>query len=229
MEPEDINFTDCIASSIHDMKNSLNIQIEALETLAMKFHEKGDIATSKQLGLMAYEANRVNGYLIQTLCLYKMGKSIYPLNISEQSVKEMIDEVVFQYKPIMAIKGIDINVECDEDCSGYFDRDLIAGVLINALNNAYNYTSDKVLIVAKNIDGFLEIRVEDNGKGYPEDYFQKDAATNKGINFTSGSTGLGFYFSSRVAQLHKNRDVHGTLAIDNGGAYGGGCFILRLP
>ena len=31
MAQEDISFTDLIASSIHDMKNSLNVQISVLE------------------------------------------------------------------------------------------------------------------------------------------------------------------------------------------------------
>jgi hypothetical protein len=52
---------------------------------------------------------------------------------------------------------------------------------------------------------------------------------NKGVNFSSGSTGLGFYFSSQVAQLHQNQGLTGSLTIENGGAYGGGCFVVRLP
>jgi len=35
MPDEDISFNDLIASSIHDMKNSLNMQICALEKIAM--------------------------------------------------------------------------------------------------------------------------------------------------------------------------------------------------
>lgn len=229
MEEDDISIADVIASTIHDMKNSLNIQIESLESLATQYQSKDNDSINKQIWKMIYEANRMNGNLIQILCLYKMGKSIYPINISEQSVKEMISEVTSQYESIMHFKGIDLNIECDENCYGYFDRDLVAGVLINAINNAYNYTSDKIRIAAKLDGGFLEIRVEDNGKGYPESFFMGEVSANKGISFTTGSTGLGFYFSSHVASMHKNGDKRGTINIENGGTYGGGCFILRLP
>lgn len=229
MEQEDIDFSDFIASSIHDMKNSLNIQIGFLEKLMAECRDKVDGAMLGQLGHTIYEANRMNVNLIQILSLYKLGKSIYPIDIAEQSVKEVIEEVVLQNQSIMGYKGINVSVDCDEDCYWYFDRDLITGVLVNALNNAYNYTTDKIRVVARIRDGMLEMRVEDNGKGYPERLLQQNVAANKGISFSSGSTGLGFYFSSRVAAMHKNAGKQGGLAIENGGAFGGGCFVLTLP
>lgn len=230
MGQEEISFSDFIASSIHDMKNSLNMQIGSLEKIAIQCQRNGDTSSFEQLGHMIYEANRMNGNLIQILSLYKLGKSIYPIDISEQCVYEVLAEVVMQNKSIMDFKGISVSIACDEDYYWYFDRDLVTGVLINALNNAYNYTFDKIRIAAKIEGGFLEIRVEDNGRGYPESMLLgSGVTTNKGINFTSGSTGLGFYFSSRVANMHKNGANHGVLNIENGGAYGGGCFVIRLP
>lgn len=229
MEQEDIDFSDFIASSIHDMKNSLNIQIGFLEELMGACRDKVDGAMLGQLGHTIYEANRMNVNLIQILSLYKLGKSIYPVDIAEQSVNEVLEEVVLQNQSIMGYKGIAVSVACDEDCYWYFDRDLVTGVLVNALNNAYHYTTDKIRIAAQARDGMLEVRVEDNGKGYPESLLQENVAANKGISFSSGSTGLGFYFSARVAGMHRNAGKQGALSIENGGAYGGGCFVLTLP
>jgi hypothetical protein len=47
--------------------------------------------------------------------------------------------------------------------------------------------------------------------------------------FLTNSTGLGLYFSSEVAKMHKHRGQGGSIALENGGTLGGGCFILRLP
>ena len=41
--------------------------------------------------------------------------------------------------------------------------------------------------------------------------------------------GLGLYFALQVAQLHRNRGQHGSIRLENGGEYGGGCFVLLLP
>jgi signal transduction histidine kinase len=110
------------------------------------------------------------------------------------------------------------------------DRELVKGVLVNALNNAYHYTLDKIHIVAALENKRLELRVEDNGQGYPERMLlNQDLPTDQGVRFDTGSTGLGFYFSDQVARLHKNGSNRGSLAIENGGSLGGGCFVLRLP
>ena len=229
MEQEDINFSDFIASSTHDMKNSLNIQSGFLEELMVECRDKIDPAMLTRLGQMIYESSRMNVNLIQILSLYKLGKSIYPIDIAEQSVNELLDEIVMQNQAIMGYKGITLSVDCTGDCYWYFDRDLLTGVLINALNNAYNYTKDKIHIIAHVKDGMLEIRVEDNGRGYPKSMLLENVADNKGVSFSTGSTGLGFYFSSQVARSHKNAGKQGRLAIENGGTFGGGCFVLSLP
>lgn len=228
-EQEDANFSDFIASSIHDMKNSLNIQIGFLEELMKECQGKIDATMHSQLGHTIYETNRINVNLIHLLTLYKLGKSIYPLDIVEQSVNGLLEEVVLQNRSVMDYKGITVSMECDDDCYWYFDQDLVSGVLVNALNNAYRYTSDKIRIAAAIRDGVLEIRVEDNGQGYPEHLLQESITENKGISFSTGSTGLGLYFSSQVARMHKNAGKQGRLSIENGGAYGGGCCVLTLP
>lgn len=230
MAQEDISFTDLIASTIHDMKNSLNVQISELEKVAAQCRERGDTQTYTDLGRVIYQSNRMNSNLIQLLSLYKLGKSIYPIDISEHSIAELIEDGLMQSRSIMEFKGVTISVECDPGLYWYVDRDLITGVLTNALNNAYQYTADKILVAARVVNGMLELRIEDNGQGYPAHMLLPEGITAaKGINFLSGSTGLGFYFSSQVAGMHKNGQRHGTLSTENGGAFGGGCFVLRLP
>ena len=58
---------------------------------------------------------------------------------------------------------------------------------------------------------------------------RKEREAAGGVNFLTNSAGLGLYFSSEVAKMHRHRGRHGTLRLENGGRYGGGCFILRLP
>lgn len=230
MTDDDLGFTDFLASSIHDMKNSLNIQLGALEKVAHQCREHGDMQAYDSLGRVIFQASRMNVNLVQLLSLYKLGRSIYPIDICEQSVSEVIQEVLLQNKSIMDFKGIVISVDCADDCYWYIDRDLVTGILVNALNNAYNYTRDKINVVAKIEGKFLELRVEDNGNGYPSGMLRSgEVAADRGINFSNNSTGLGFYFSSQVAQLHKNDHLQGSLTIENGGLYGGGCFVVRLP
>lgn len=230
MSTEEISFTDLMASSIHDMKNSVNVQVHALEKIANDAKLRGDLEAFNSLVLVIAQAHRMNANLIQLLSLYKFGKSTYPLDIAEQSVTELVSEALLQTRSVLEFKGISVEVDCAPDCYWYFDHDLMTGVLLNALNNALNYTHDKICLRARVADGLLELRVEDNGRGYPAHMLHHDGvAAIKGVNFFSGSTGLGFYFSSQVARLHQNQGTCGSLTIENGGAYGGGCFVVKLP
>lgn len=230
MELEPIDFRDYIASTIHDMKNSLNIQVSSLESIAQDCRAQGDQETFKKLTLMIYEANRMNANLIQLLSLYKIGQSSYPMDIAEYCVADVIEEALLQNRTLMDFKGLQVAVDCDAQWCWYFDRDLVTGILVNALNNAYRYTDTKICIVASVANGVLELRVEDDGQGYPARMLQDGAVlANKGVNFFSGSTGLGFHFTALAAAMHKNGAQCGTLHIENGGRYGGGCFVVRLP
>jgi len=230
MTTEEISFTDLIASSIHDMKNSVNVQVDSLEKMASDAQLRSDLETFERLVAVIAQAHRMNDNLIQLLSLYKFGKAIYPLDIAEQSVADVIAEALLQTRAVLDFKGISVAVDCEPDCYWYFDRDLMTGVLLNALNNAINYTQDKIRVEARLSVGQLELRVEDNGQGYPASMLHSDVlAAARGVNFFSGSTGLGFYFSSQVARLHQNKGQCGTLTVENGGTYGGGCFVVKLP
>jgi K+-sensing histidine kinase KdpD len=228
MDSDEFSFSDLMASSIHDMKNSLMLQIHALESVAGQLQGKGDPDSAQQMAGIVHEANRMNSNLIQLLALYKFDKAIYPMDEQEHCLLDLIEEAISQGKSSMAYKGVRVEVQCDADLFWYVDRDLITGILINALNNAYNYTKDCVRVIARIQDGWLELRVEDNGSGYPERMLVNGLAP-QGVRFASGSTGLGFHFAARAARMHKNGGRQGALTIENGGSLGGGCFVVHLP
>lgn len=214
-----------LASAIHDMKNSISVLIRFLDDNITKLEP----AAQREAAPMLYEVQRVNDNLLQMLAIYKVGNEFYPFDLAENSVGEFVREIADQNKSLLDYLGITLDIDCDEDLYWYFDHELVAGVVAHALNNASHYTKDKLRLVAKEEGGELVIRVEDNGSGYPNQVLEAGDAVNKGVNFSSGSTGLGLYFSSMVAKLHRNRGKAGAMQLENGGAYGGGCFILRLP
>lgn len=217
-----------LASSVHDMKNSISVMLGSLEkTLAQvdpaTFPGYGDIAH------MLYETKRINSNLIQLLTVYKLGNHLYPFDPQPQSLADFVRGVVSLNEPLLRSKGVVLELDCDHDLYWEFDEDLVAGVVNHALNNAAHYTRTRIRLVAKEIGRRLELRVEDDGEGYPPRMQADGAAAMSGVDFAGGSTGLGLYFSAMVAKLHRNREGSGEIVLENGGAWGGGCFILRLP
>ena len=112
---------------------------------------------------------------------------------------------------------------------GFFDRELVASVLGNCINNAIRYARESLLITVSDEAGQLVISINDDGDGYPAQMLERQADYVQGINHSSGSTGLGLYFANRIAALHQRNGVEGRTEIGNGGPLGGGVFSLYLP
>ena len=223
-----IDFAASLASTTHDMKNSLSMILSAIDEVVNTCTPE-KCPSHKHLLQMQYEANRVNGNLIQLLTLYKMDNDQFSINISHYPVCELIEETIMHNRALLEYKEIEVFTECPDDFFWFFDRNLLSGVINNILNNAVKYAGDRVKIRAAENNGWLEISIEDNGNGYPDKMLRTGSQTSRGVSFRTGSTGLGHYFASIAAMMHKNKGREGYISISNSSEYGGGCFTITLP
>lgn len=218
-----------LASSAHDMKNSVSMLSGTLENLLADDTAKLTPAY-QQMAHMLYETRRLNNNLIQLLALYKAGGSTaYPFDPQTLSMAQFVEEITACNQVLFDSKNIQFESDCPADLIWCLDEDLVRGVVGHALNNAIRYTRDKICLRMAQVGDFLEIRIEDNGAGYPEVMLQAGGKAVSGVDFTTGSTGLGLYFSGEVAQMHRHRGRIGAIRMENSGIDGGGCFVLRLP
>lgn len=203
-----------------------------LNTLEEIMADLDDSCSRSQFYMLQYEIQRLNGSLMRLLTLYKADKSQLSLNIDFYSVSEFIEDIVLQHEQLLNSRGIDIEVDVPEDLFWGFDRSLVAGVIDNVMNNAFRYTKDRIKLRAGSADGYLVVNISDNGKGYPEGMLfdeKREPRFKERVNFDSGSTGLGLYFSFMVAKMHSKPGREGRISLVNGGDYGGGTFSLFLP
>ncbi|MFL6633561.1 MAG: sensor histidine kinase [Massilia sp.] len=223
-----------LASTAHDMKNSISVLSGTLERLLVDASPQTETAYP-QMAHMLYQTKRLNDNLMQLLALYKqVGTPAYPFDVQPLELGQLVDQVVALERVLLKSRGLKLELDYDADLVWHFDEDLITGVLSHAINNAIHYTCDTVrLAIRVTDDHWLELRVEDNGPGYPPSLLKAGAIATRdtagGMNFLTNSAGLGLYFSSEVARMHKHRERRGTLRLENGGRFGGGCFILNLP
>ncbi|MBV8667563.1 MAG: HAMP domain-containing histidine kinase [Burkholderiaceae bacterium] len=222
-----------LASAAHDMKNSVGMMSGTLETLLADEATK-QLPAYQQIAHMLYETRRLNDNLIQLLALYKdVGKRSYPFDPEPQALVDFVEQIESQYRILFSSKNIELQLEFPDDLVWVFDADLVTGVIGHAITNAIRYTRDRIALIVRAEGDFLELRVEDNGEGYPpsmiEMGLEMSAAMSGGVNFKTGSTYLGLYFSGEVAKMHTHRGRVGGVTLENGGSLGGGCFVLRLP
>ena len=225
---EKLDFSTVLASSVHDMKNSLAMLLGSLSDITSECRERS-CSIHKELSRIQHEGQRVNRDLIQLLTLYKIDKSQHCINIEEVYLCEFLEEIVLEHEGLLNEHGVEISFQCEPSLTGFFDKEMVAGVFKTVISNAYQYANDKILVTAKNSDGYLELTVEDNGPGYPEHMLYDNLDQKSGSNFGTGSTGLGLYFSSQVAELHKNKNNAGFIKITNNSDINGGCFSIFLP
>ncbi len=230
-KPDDSSTPDMasfLASSVHDMKNSVSILINGLDK-TLSSADAASFPSYTGLVQMNYEAKRINDKLVQLLALYKLGQKSYPFDPQFLPLNEFLQNIATLNTDLLKSQEITLEIHVDPDLHWYFDEDLVNGVIGNALNNATRYAVNKICLSAKENNGILEIHVEDDGGGFSNAVLEESIGSMRNINFQSRNTGLGIYFSSIVAKLHRNHGKFGKVKLENGGSLGGGCFILYIP
>jgi len=222
-----MQFSDVLASSVHDMKNSLGLVLNRLEALLND--PETHIADRRQANLLQLEVQRANSNLVQLLALYKLGNQQLEAHLMEHNVEDFLDELVADNQARMEALDVSLETACDSFLSGFFDEGLVRGVLASTIGNAERYTRDLIRLSADEQDGYLVFRIEDNGAGYPRAMLDAQESTENGDAFQGGHTQLGLYFAREIARLHCSGERTGFIRLANDCGLPGGCFELWLP
>lgn len=223
-----IDFSSVLAAAVHDMKNSLCLLIQSIETLNDTFGAENDQAR-EQVASVHYEATRLNTNLMQILSLYRTELDSLPITVDECFVDELFEDVMSSVRLYMEQKNLHVSVTVDDAVSWYLDRELIFLLVNDVLINAMRYGTSKI-----NLSGFVEnnrlvIRIEDDGPGYPETMLSRSDEALSTFQVSQGRTGLGLYFARLIVRAHDTHEEKGAISLTNGGALGGSVFEVKLP
>jgi len=221
--------SDIMASSIHDIKNSLSLILNSLDELIE--NPENHLGDPHQANLLRHEVRRANRNLIQLLILYKLSNEQPAVHIAEHNLDDFLEEIIADNHGICNTLGFELSYHCDPMLTGYFDWELVRGIMDSTIGNATRYARRKIVISAVQEDEELIIRVEDDGSGFAEPLLQSFSKSQKtcGEFGISGRTQLGLYFAERIARLHHNGGRHGSIHLSNGHHLCGACFELHLP
>ena len=227
MDNNKLDFSVVLAASMHDMKNSLCMLLQSMETISESIEHTPE--AQSEFAKIHYEVARANPNLLQMLALYRENNAQLPLNIEEHFLDELFDELLAKNELYITNKKITVRCEIEEDLAWFFDADLISNLLNDILINALKYTSNEMFMTAKQIDESLVIEIHDNGDGYPDSMLQKANKEMTSALLSQGRTGLGIYFANLIAGAHINKEKKGYISLDNHSCLGGSRFTLVLP
>jgi len=228
LHTEKFDFSSVIAVAIHDMKNSLSLLMQSIESLSDSIAADNHEARTS-VNSVHYEANRMNTTLVQILSLYRCEIDALPINIDECFLIDLIEEVVASNRMYTKQKNLHIVSDVHEDLSWYLDKELIYLLVHDVLINAIRYGCSNITISCKIKDENLHIVVQDDGCGYPQEMLDMSTVNLDNFCISEGRTGLGLFFARLIAQTHKNNGVKGYINLSNDSHTGGSIFELVLP
>ena len=121
-------------------------------------------------------------------------------------------------------RHVRIDSEGDKDLCAHVERQDLDEMLGNLVENAAKYGGGSVFVTVKAQAGFVEILVEDDGAGIPEE--ERVRIFDRGVRLDTGKpgTGLGLAIVRDVAEIYE-----GTVALEESEDLGGLLVRLRLP
>ena len=120
--------------------------------------------------------------------------------------------------------NVRIDVDGQKDLIARIERQDLDEILGNLVENAAKYGGGSVFVTARADAGFVELLVEDDGKGIPET--DRLRIFDRGVRLDSGKpgTGLGLAIVRDVAEIYE-----GTASLEESEDLGGLLVRLRLP
>lgn len=228
-KPKDgVDFSLVLASSVHDMKNSIGMLIASLEGF-IDDHPPENDQQAEHFNTLHYEASRINSELVQLLTIYRMQNDHLPLRVDQHFVIDVLEDQLARNHSLIESRGIRLNLACEDNLEWYFDADLVGSVVQNVIVNCSRYTRGELLVGASIEDDFLRIVVADDGNGYPPNMMESPTRMVAEADVSGGKTHLGLYFAEQIAQLHRQKNRVGYISLENGKPLGGGAFSMFLP
>lgn len=224
---EELDFSLVLASSVHDMKNSLGMLLSSLEEVIEHSSTESE-EQHERFSILQYEAARINTELVQLLSLYRFQHQTHGLKVDENFVYDTIEDQIARNDMLFKMHNIELIIDCDDDLVWYYDCDLIGSVIHNVLVNGARYASAKISIKAKVVDNQLVLDICDDGKGFPTRMIDA-ASLDSDAHRDGNSTQLGLFFAAKIAHLHQQKEQQGFIQLFNGGDLGGGVFRISIP
>ena len=218
-----------VANVSHELRTPLtSIQgfIETLKDGAINDPEKAQ----HFLKIIEDQSNRLNNLIEDLLHLSKIESQEILMNFQSVNLKELIDQVILEFKEKIEDRKHHIKVNIYPHLSRLkVDPEQIKTVMRNLLDNAIKYTPDKgeISISALEREKDIYIEIADNGMGISAEHlpriFERFYRVNKDRSRKLGGTGLGLAIVKHIIQAHQ-----GTIGVESKPGKGSK-FFFTLP
>jgi signal transduction histidine kinase len=219
----DARFASNVSHELRSPLTTLSASITVLENHRADMPKRAQAA----LDLMVADVNRFRQLIEDLLEISRFDAGVMHLDLDEVRVAELVMQAV------STSTDADIPLDIDAQLAGVYveaDKRRLVRVIANLLDNAAKYAGGASRVELRQVDGDVQIAVEDEGPGIPEDdrlrifdRFSRGLAA--GRRSTSDGVGLGLSLVAEHVRLHGG----GVWVEDCPDGKPGARFVVTLP
>lgn len=199
---------DMIVYMAHDLKTPLTSVIGYI-TLVKDEDNLPDSIRKKYLGIVLKKAERLEDLINEFFEIARYNFTQMALEYSTVNLTVMIQQILYEFKPVFAKKGLEYIADMEEDIVISCDVEKMERVFDNLFRNVvnYSYQNTDIAVLLKNTDkGNVQFVVENHGRTIPkeklecifEQFFRMDSSRST----EAGGAGLGLAIVKEIVTLH---------------------------
>lgn len=198
---------DLMANVGHDLKTPLTL-IKSYAEMVRDITYKDEKKRTDNLNVIINETDRLNDLVSDILTLSKIEASREELEIEEYDLVSQIKEIINKFGILRETEHYNFVYDGPDSAIVHADKNKIAQVIYNLVNNAINYTGDDQTVtinVTDNKKGYL-VEIVDSGKGIDDEtikhIWDRYYKTEKKHKRNKVGTGLGLAIVKEILETH---------------------------
>jgi len=202
---------DMLVYMAHDLKTPLTSVLGYI-TLLKEEQNISEELRRKYLSIAWNKANRLESLINDFFEVTRMNLSSMSLEYGDVNMSRMMEQIFYEFRPMFQEKGLDYELNLEEDVILSCDVEKMERVLDNLIKNAinYSYPNTKIHVTqSRKEENGIQAIIRNKGKTIPkekqtqlfEQFFRMDSARSSG----TGGTGLGLAIAKQIIELHGGR------------------------
>ena len=195
-----------LASISHELRTPLTY-IKGYADIARR-KETNEQDRKQYLNIIHEESLKLSNLVKELFNLAKMDENTFSIEKEEVHLRPYFQGIIEKVSPALKEQHMDLFLDCPDDLYLSIDQIRFEQVILNLLDNARKYSEPhtKIRLGAKQISGKIHIRVQDEGKGIPEEdlprIFERFYRVDKSRTRALGGSGLGLAIVKQLIEAH---------------------------
>jgi signal transduction histidine kinase len=196
----DAERSNLVATVAHELRSPLTGVKGFTATLLSKWDRFNEDQKLLMLRTVDADADRLTRLIAELLDVARIDSG--RLSIRKEPV-DIVEAVARQLGPLAAANGREIDLEAPPEAKVWADRDKLAQVVANLVENAVKHGEGAIKVAIRSLDdGGAELIVDDEGPGIAEE-IRPRVFTKFWKHGQRGGTGLGLYIVGGLVEAHE--------------------------